>query len=279
MVEISGRTGNTKTPDSTWSAWSLPSAQPADLHLTPARFIQVRARFARDPNAVISSVTIPFVTDNLRAVVTSVEAQPRNVPPAVREGHLVPASGGEPPSHSATIKLSWKSDNPDADPLRYRLSYRLEEQTLWRDLTRPDEVLSRTEYEWDTSTLPEGMYRVRVEASDETANPPDRVYRHALESAAFAIDNTPPFFRTLTAQGRRIQGVLVDGVGPIARVDVAVDGRPEWHPYLPKDGVFDSREENIDLDVASLVGSGNHLVAVRIFDAAGNYVVRSVEVR
>lgn len=279
VVELSARTGNTKTPDATWSTWSTPTTEPADLHLTPSRFVQVRARFARDPQAVLSSVTLPFVTDNLRPVVTSVDAQPRNAPPAVREGNLVPASGGEPPAHSSNVKLSWRVDNPDGDPLRYRISYRLDQQTVWRELTRPDEIVTRTEYEWDTSTLPEGTYRVRVEASDEMANPPDRVFRHALESPAFVIDNTPPSFRAIQVQGRRIQGTVVDGVGPIARVDVAIDVRPEWHPLYPKDGVFDTAAEDLDFDLAPLVGAGNHMVAVRVFDAAGNFVVRSIDVR
>jgi len=33
----------------------------------PARFVQVRARFQRDPGAVVSQVVLPFLTDNVRA--------------------------------------------------------------------------------------------------------------------------------------------------------------------------------------------------------------------
>ena len=35
-----------------------------------ARYIQVRARFSKDPNAALSEVTIPFQTENARAVIT-----------------------------------------------------------------------------------------------------------------------------------------------------------------------------------------------------------------
>src|SRR5262249_8497908 len=154
--------------------------------------------------------------------------------------------------------------------LRYRLSYRLDGETIYRDLTRPDENLTKAEFEWDTATLPEGVYRVRVDASDENVNPPDRAYHHSLESPAIVVDNTPPPIPSLTAVGRRIEAVVVDGVGPVTRVDVAIDGRPEWHPYLPKDGVFDEATEELDMEVSTLVATGNHLVAVRAFDEAGN---------
>src|SRR5262249_39084316 len=163
---------------------------------------------------------------------------------------------------------------PDADALRYRLAYRFEGQNVYRDITRPDEPISKTEYDWDTASLPEGPYRVRVEASDENVNPPDRAFRHTLESPVVIVDNPPPLLRTLTAQGRRIGGDAVDGVSPIARIDIAVDGRNEWHPFLPADGIFDEVVEGLDLDVSPFVGTGNHLVAVRVFDQAGNFVVR-----
>jgi hypothetical protein len=238
----------------------------------------VRARFSRDPGAVLSQVVLPFVTDNARAVVTSVDAQPKNTPPAAKEGGL-PASGGEPERHASVIKVSWKVDNPDADALRYRVSYRVDGRTVYRDITRPDEILTKTEYEWETASLPEGPYRVRVEATDENANPPDRAFKHSLESAVVIVDNTPPVFRTLAAQGRRIRGDAVDGVGPIARIDVAFDGRTEWRPFLPADGVFDEPVEAFDFDVSPLVGPGNHQVAVRVFDQAGNFVVRDLELK
>jgi len=241
--------------------------------------VQVRARFARDPNAVLSEVLLPFVTDNLPAVLTSVDATPRNTPPAAKDGAAVPSSGGEPERHSSVIKLTWKVDNPDADNLRYRLSYRMEGQTIARDLTRPDELLTKTEYDWETASLPEGPYRLRVEVTDEIANPPERVFRHALESTTLIVDNTAPVIRALAAQGRHVRGDAVDGVGPIARVDLSVDGRTEWHPYLPLDGIFDEPVEAFDCDVTSFVPPGNHLVTVRVFDQAGNFAVRSVELK
>jgi hypothetical protein len=271
-LEMSTRTGNTLVPDKTWSDWSQPLPAPGKVSSPPARFVQVRARFARDPNAVLSEIILPYVSDNLRAVITSIDATPK---PASKE---TPAPG-EPERHTSVIKLTWHVDNPDGDALRYRLAYRLDGQTVYRDLTRPDEPIGKAELEWETASLPEGPYRVRVEATDEAVNPPDRVFRHTLESAIVLVDNTPPVFRTLAAQGRRIHGDAVDGVGPIWRIDAAVDGKNDWRPFLPADGIFDEPAEAFDLDVSSFVGAGNHLVAVRVFDQAGNVVVRDIEVK
>jgi hypothetical protein len=276
-VEMSTRSGNSATPDATWSDWSRAVTAPDVTGSPAARYVQVRARFARDPNAVLYQVLLPFVTDNARPVVTSIEAQPKGAGVPSREG--IVASGSEPPARTSTIHVTWKVDNPDSDQLRYKVQFRQDTQRTYRDITRPDEVLSKAELDWDTSSLAEGTYRVRVEASDELANPPDRVNRHALESGTIFVDNTPPVFRTLAAQGRRVRADVVDGLGPIARLDFAVDGRTDWRPLLSKDGVLDEPVEEIDADLSAVLSPGSHLVAVRAFDQAGNFVVRDVEVR
>jgi len=72
-VEVSFRTGGTGVPDATWSGWSNPITGPAPINAT-ARYVQVRARFSRDPNATLAEVTVPFVTDNVRPVITEVNA-------------------------------------------------------------------------------------------------------------------------------------------------------------------------------------------------------------
>lgn len=274
-LELSMRTGNTATPDQTWSAWSNPLGAPGVAGAPAGRFVQVRARWSRDPQAELVEVSIPFVTDNVRAVVTSVDAAMKGAVRDTKEG--VAASGGDAPKHESTVHVTWKVENPDADALRYRLTYRKEEQKAWRDLTRPDEVVSKAEYDWETAALPEGKYRVKVEASDEVSNPPENTLKHSLESQSVLVDNTPPVFNTLALAGRKLKARVVDGLGPIARVEVAVDGKLEWRPIAPQDGVLDSADESFDADVTTVVPAGNHIVAVRAFDAAGNAVVKEIE--
>jgi hypothetical protein len=281
-LEVSTRTGDTQTPDPTWSAWSAPVIEGGAITSPGGRFVQVRARL-RDPAASLANVSVPFVTENLRAVVTEVAARTKGArePKEPKEKDGVPASGNDPPKHDAVVHVTWKVDNPDNDDLRYRVTFHRDGQTRWLDATAPDDVLTKSELDWDTSSLPEGKYRVRVDASDELANPPGDTTHFALETSPVLVDNTPPVIKTLSVQGHRLRAEVADGLGPIARVEVAVDGRTEWRPVAPVDGIFDTADETIDADITPLLlpAVGPHLVAVRAYDAAGNYVVREVESR
>jgi hypothetical protein len=276
-LELSTRTGNTQAPDGTWSEWSAPLGQAAAVTSPPGRFVQVRARFARDPRAILSGVTLPFVTENTRPVILDVSAAQKGAVRDTKQG--LAASGGEAPKRESVVHVTWKVDDNDSDPLRYRIHYRREGQTLWRDVLRDGEVLTKTEYDWDTQALPEGKYRVRVEASDELANPPEQVQRHALESGPVLVDNTPPVITQMALDGRRLRVRVVDGLGPVARVEVSIDGRVEWRPVAPADGLFDAADEAVDTDVGPLVPSGSHIVTVRAYDAAGNTAMREIESR
>jgi hypothetical protein len=275
-VDFSTRTGDTQTPDTTWSAWSTPVANGAATTSPVGRFVQVRARL-RDPRATVSDVTLAFVTENLRAVVTEVAAHPKGSTHDSKEG--IVQSGNEPPKHDSVLHVTWKVDNPDSDELRYRVQFHREGAARWLDATKPDEVLTKSEFDWDTATLPEGKYRVRVEASDDISNPVSSATHHALEAPPVLVDNTPPVFKTIGIQGRRLRAEVVDGLGPIARVEVAVDGRLEWMPLAAADGIFDTATEAVDADIAPLLptGPGPHIVAVRAYDAAGNFVVREID--
>jgi hypothetical protein len=275
-VELSIRSGNTATPDTTWNPWSPPLAAPGLPRMAPARYTQIRARWAREPAAVLREVHLYFVTDNARAIITSIDASQRG-PKSLKQG--VQASGGEAPHANSSVKISWKVDNPDQDEMRYRLFYRLDSEPQWRPMLKPAEKLTSSDYSWDTSALPEGTYRILVEGTDELANPPDRVQKHSLTSGPVLVDNTPPVFKSLELRGRRLAGEVVDGVGPIARIEVSVAGTDEWRPIFPKDGVFDQPAEAFDADVSAVVPPGSFIVAVRAYDTAGNMVSRNVEAR
>ncbi len=275
-IEISTRTGNTKDPDETWSAWSKDVTAPALVDSPPGRFFQVRARFAKDAKANLSAFEVAFVTDNLRATVSEVSSG------AKREASTdaIRSSGGPiTKKPEPKLSLNWKVENPDKDELRFRLQYRLVGGNTWYDLTRSDEVITKESYDWDTNNLPEGRYRVRVVATDELANPPDRVTRDEAESGVVLVDNSPPRIENLRAAGRRIQGQAVDGVGPIQRIDVALAGTDDWIPFFPADGIFDEQREEFDLDVTVLRATGPAIVAVRVFDDANNSVIQNVALK
>ncbi|MCL2778639.1 MAG: hypothetical protein FWD73_11595 [Polyangiaceae bacterium] len=280
-LEFSTRTGNTATPDAAWSAWSAPITSPARItsgERWQARYIQVRARWARDANAVLSEVTVPFVTENARPIVTEINASTKGGP-TKEPTSSIPTSGGEVSKHDSVVKVTWKVENPDNDPLQYRIAFRREGQIQWRDALKPGDVQTKTELEWDTAALPEGKYRVRIEASDEQANPPDQVQKHALESEVVLIDNTPPRIENLRMNGRRLHARIIDGTSAIARVEIAVDGKLDWRPLSAADGIFDTADESVDSDVSMIVPPGSHIVVIRAYDVAGNVTAGDLETR
>ncbi len=279
-LELSTRSGNTQEPDDTWSQWSNAMRAPAKVQSPAARFIQVRARFSRDPKAQLREVVVPFVTDNLRAVVTEIEIDNASAKASDPADGKLRSSGGPitgKPEHD--VDISWNVDNPDKDELRYRLQYRLEGTQTWFEMLEPHEKLTKQKYSWNTSDLPEGRYRVRVIATDELSNPPDQVKRHQLDSHVLVVDNTPPDVTGLQVNGRTVRGVAVDGVGPIARIEAAVAGTDDWIPFAPADGIFDASREEFSADLSSLSPSGASLITLRVYDQENNQTVRSVTLR
>lgn len=275
-MELSTRSGNTKAADTTWSDWSPAIRGPAKIVSPTARYLQVRARFVGDPSATLSEITIPFVTENARAIVTEANVDAKTF--FTKEpASSVPSTGNEAPKANAKMKLTWKVDNPDSDALRYRIAFRKEGQLTWRDVLRADETLTKTDYEWDTSVLSEGRYRIKVEASDELANPPETTERHSLVSESFVVDNTPPTIEKAALEAGKLKVTAKDGISPIARIEVAVDGRPDFRPLTATDGLFDSVSEAAEGAVSLLAGTGRHLFFVRVVDGSGNATTREVE--
>lgn len=269
-VEVLSRSGNTDEPDAGWSDWQ-PLAGGRVVG-PPARYLQLRVRLAQ--GALLRSLEVPFVTDNLRAVVTSVDVE-SNV--KKRDSRGVTKSGGprtEKPS--STIKVSWKVKNPDSDELRYALDYQLLGTKAWFDALDPGQVLTDEKFNWNTENLPEGRYRLRVTATDDLANPSDRATRHTLESPTVLVDNTPPQIEGLRIQGRRVSFSVRDRIGPVDRVEVRLEGREPWIPLGPKDGIFDEALEEIDADLTPLAASGPAMLIVRAYDSAGNFSVAHV---
>lgn len=277
QIEFETRSGNTQEPGDSWSPWSAAMKAPGKISSEPARFLQIRARFRSDAAAELREVNVAFVTDNLKALITEIEVENTSTESFSEPNAKLSASGGPLSGKpSDDVELRWKVDNPDKDELRYRLWYSPVKTGQWFPLLEPNQVWTKTNYTWDTSQLPEGKYRVRVEASDELANPPQRVKRHQLESHLIVVDNTAPVIQGLVVNGRRATFKVVDGIGPIARVEVALAGSPQWFPFDPIDGVFDDPEEAFDLDLSSISASGAALLTVRAFDQENNQVVREI---
>ena len=88
QIEVSTRTGNTSTPDETWSPWSKPytNAGGEQMASPNARYLQWRLTMSSTGTVgpVLTSVTAAYLPRNLRPLVSSITVHPA--------GHRVPAS-------------------------------------------------------------------------------------------------------------------------------------------------------------------------------------------
>ncbi|MCH2108687.1 MAG: hypothetical protein MK135_05125 [Polyangiaceae bacterium] len=274
-VEFSTRSGNTKEPDATWESWSSALSQPGTITSAPGRYLQIRARLTDGVAAHVERVSAAYVTDNLRAIVTSVEAKSN----ASVEGSTgIQSSGGPIDSkHSSKLSLSWKVTNPDKDKLRYFIEYQRAGTNSWFNALPDGKIHTKTKLDWNTKNLEEGNYRIRITASDELANSPQETLKDTRISRVVAVDNTAPRIENLQVKGTTVTGRAVDAVGPIGRIEVQINGQGEWIPFSPNDGIFDRPEENFTLLLGTLVETRS-MVSIRVLDAAGNAVVQSVVV-
>jgi len=263
------RAGNTQKPGETWSAWSKELKQAGRVTSPSGRFIQVRAKLPNDGSAVLRAVELFYLPQNQRARVSAIQ------------GRRPPLKRGEAPRQplppTTLLNLSWKVDNPDRDPLRYRVGYREEGQPTWRDMFDEDKVLTEAKYSWETSSIPDGYYVVRVEASDEQANPERLTLRSSASSEPIRIDNHPPRIEQLKVRKGHVMGRVVDELGPIARIQMSVDAGT-WRDVFPKDSLLDSPREAFDVPLGDL-SNDIHIIAVRAFDAGGNQANREITVK
>ncbi len=265
QLVLSTRSGNTEEPDETWSEWSTDLARPGPVRSPAARYLQIRATWSQDPTATLRSVTAYFLPQNQRPRLTDVRIEGPNK--AATEA-LRAERRHQIPDASTQYKLAWTIENPDGDRVRYRIRYREDSQTVWREALRSDHVLTDTHYTWDTNAIPDGLYVVEVRASDELDNPGSLALSDTRQSEPIRIDNHAPRVEQLRFASGRLSGRAVDGLGPIARLEYAVDGG-EWLPFFPQDDLFDSATESFAVDLSAL-DPGNHIVSVRATDASGN---------
>lgn len=261
------RTGNTKKADDTWSEWSTVTTTPGPVRSPAARFLQLRAHVGK--GATLYAVTAYYLPRNQPAIVASIKV----VPKASGSKSKRTSSSGRAGSR---YEVSFEAANPDNDKLRYRLAYRRESGEVWRPLHKDTQVITTKKFGWPTDGVPDGYYRVRVEASDELANPRGRSELQTTVSEPVLVDNHPPRIEKLELVKGKLRGSAVDGMGPISRLEYKLDAE-DWRIFYPQDALLDTATERFDFELEPLQ-PGAHAIAVRAADARGNIGSAEIEV-
>jgi len=301
-ILFSTRSGNSQVPDDTWSAWG-PDGGTRESFVSPspaARYIQWRAILqTSDPNESpeLRKVTVAYIQNNLPPKIHSIsvggkapnnndaapndlaaamKAMPPAMPPSAGQAENKPASNNEeivngPSAKNAKIRIQWQAQDQNNDKLRYGLFFRGDGEQKWKPLKKD---INESLYDWDTETVPDGEYQVKVVASDQPANPETLALEDERMSDFFTIDNTSPQVEGLTAgkvkatRRYRVSASISDRISPLNAVHYSIDAG-EWRPVFPEDGIFDSSEETVVFQTDELE-EGEHTVVLKAVDYYGN---------
>ena len=275
-IEIATRSGNTQTPDETWSAWSNAYTDETGSPIVSprTRYLQWRAALtaSRDQTPVLTSVTAAYLPRNARPRLTAVTVHPPGAvfqrPFPTGDPEIAGFEGETPDRRAAAqnstgasdspalgrrayqkglLTLVWRAEDENRDELQYDVRYRREGDAAWKPLKRglTDPILV-----WDTTSVPNGRYLVQVVASDLPANPPQAALTASMDSTTFQIDNMPPAVTVASVRREGARTVIAfevaDADSAVQKAEYSLDG-DRWQMIYPKDGIADSRSEQFEL--------------------------------
>jgi hypothetical protein len=302
-LEFYVRSGNTEDPGKEWSKWYGPySASGAETETPSARFVQWRAVIHDGrPGDGIEWVSISYQPKNVSPVIDGIALQDPGVraqgQPNLAIGAATTATLKYPPApnpsgsvivsqsqSSSSVKFEvppqgivqkgyqsvlWTAHDDNEDDLRFAVYFRGEDEKEWKLLK---DNLEQRFYSFDTTTLADGAYYLKIVASDAASNPPDKALSSERESERFEVDNTPPVVGKLESSANGNSAKIIfsatDSGSNVERAQYSVDGG-EWLPLAPKTGISDGKQESYELNVSGLK-SGEHTIAARVYDRFEN---------
>jgi WD40 repeat protein len=300
------RTGNVQNPLSGWSDW-LPVTRDGSVTVPGGRYAQWKTVLRA--GAEVQSVGLNYLQKNLAPMVDQivVEEDARVTANAAAANTTVqikfpsaasstssfqPETNTEPltaQKERGAITARWAAHDDNGDDMMYSVWYRGVGEQNWRLLK---DKLSEKYLSFDSSLLPDGSYELKVVASDAPDHTDADTLSGERASDAFVVDTTPPVPGALSASlvAGRIHATFdaKDAASPIAHAEYSVDAGP-WQYLEPVGSVSDSKEERYDFmaaippvtgeAAAGVTASGEHVIAVRVYDRYENLATAKAVVR
>jgi hypothetical protein len=286
-LTVSTRSGNVaEAEDKTWSPWSNEEPAKDGSYLAipgPAgRFLQYRLRFAPGDDSApsVRQVQVIYQVGNLAPQIAGVTVAPSPRGKEALGGMGAPAAGpGQEPEGTKPFRLvAVRASDQNSDKLVFSVAFREVGTQTWVTVA---EKLADPRYAWDTRTVGDGTYELKVTASDSPSNPPGTALEATRVSDPILVDNTPPLVKALGAKpdgGKvAVSGTVADASSQIVSIAYSVDSAAEWTAVLPKDGICDDKQEDFEVELKDLK-PGAHRIAVKTEDAFGNVGYGTVNV-
>ena len=291
-VAIAFRSGNTRTPDATWSPWSATSiSSDGPIDAPAGRYVQWKLTTPKPAaNVSVDAVTVAFVNRNVAPVIDTVVVQepavvyitgsypqsPQVVEATNPDEYGIFTSLDTPRDKNEQGKkvyrkgfrtVTWRGHDDNGDSLRYTLSFRRKGSEQWLRLR---DNVDETSMNFDTSQLPDGEYELRLSVTDAQDNP-DGPLTDSKEGIDFRVDNTAPAI-TFTTEGDDVVIRVTDKLSTIGKVEYSADAQ-KWIRITPVDGISDSPSETYRLKRGGLTGK---FVIVRAVDSFYNVATESI---
>lgn len=297
------RTGDVPDPDATWSAWTPVTLsgygeREGAIQSPPARFIQYRLRFPKASGSAgpaVRAVALTYLTQN-RPPTLTVES---------------PAGGDRWAGDQA---IRWTGRDPDGDTLEYKVEVS-SDGLHWSPIkgskqpklqlklspssaaAMPANIRELIDHSadlaavqngwlagataaWDTRSVPDGAYWIRVTASDAPSNPEGGLTATAVSDTVI-ICNTPPALVAASAPAATsdgtvlLQGSVTQPLIEVTAVQFRVDDGP-WTAASPQGGGLFLQSGGFSIHTLPLA-AGQHTLEIAAINAAGLKTVRTLK--
>lgn len=301
-IGLSTRSGNTKTPDETWSDWHPAGTDAVGRQIgsPKARFIQWKADFSTTNDKVspvLRTVRLAYLQQNIRPEVVSILLHPSgtvykraavfpqesfagvaenpgtNTEQQNEMQQITPGFGapflGKREYKKGFQTLTWNAADQNQDNLSFDIQYRSVDEKGWKQLAKN---LRESVFAWDTQTIPDGTYQVKVIVSDTPSNPQEFALSNSRESDPFHVDNSAPTIEVVRNAAEKNMILLEvraqDQFSPLKELQYSV-APGIWNIVFPVDSINDSLTETYRIELRNLPTEVTNII-LRVSDQLNN---------
>lgn len=248
-ISLFVRSGNTASPDPTWTEWSPPFTDNnnSNINRNGYKYFQIKVNLnaasgIKSPG--ISGFRFFYIQKNLKPEIKNINIR-IPVQPKKKANQKKPVLW-----KNHTLNISWRTDDPNKDELKHSLFLKKFSGKEWIRF-RKDITTTRTEL--DTELYEDGNYTLKIVTDDSLSNSPDTFRSDIMESKKFTIDSTAPVLSDFQRAGEFVTFRVNDKISVISKVQYSFSG-DKWYPLNPADKINDSKSEAFKLSKKFLKG-------------------------